>query len=181
MENLYYKFLSEFEKTGLSSKKSISPFMEKNFDKPKSEDPEAWRLENENARAFLWDVRCTSHFDFNENEDYDIQPGRWYDIVDINARITIAGLAYLDAHKTNTRITQNSSLQTFAIALTVILTAITLIITLRNSTSDKQVDNLKTHIQKQTQQLHTLQIELSQTTNELFLSKETKKNLQKKP
>jgi len=187
MENIYFKLLEQFEKTGLSSKKSISPFMEKYFDKPTATDLNEWNIQNESARLFIRDVKNTGHFDFDPFEDYDIGYNheksvyRWYDVVNINARITIAGLAYLEAHKTNIRTTKNSDLQTFAIALTVILTGVTLIVTLQNSNSDAKVDSLQRHIREQTQQLHTLQIELSQATNELYLEKEAKKTSPKNP
>lgn len=182
MENIYMKLLQEFEITGMSSKKSISPFMERHFSKPtaSSEEHFAWHKQNRDAELFLIDVRSTGHFDFEQYESSHIRPGRWFDEVNVNARLTIAGLAYLEDYKANQRITKNSNLQTIAISLTVMLTAITLIVTLRNSTSTSQVSTLEIHIRQQTQQLHTLQIQLSQATNMLLLQKEATKTLPKK-
>ena len=187
MENLYLKLLQEFENTGLSSKKSISKFIERNFKKPKSHDIETWNKQNEHAIAFLKDAMSTGHLQF---EDYDLfyigynhttKQFRWFDLVDIYARLTISGLEFLENHKSNKRIITNSNAQTLAILLTVLLTTITLIVTLNNSNSDAKLDRLQTRIQEQNKQIHTLQIELSQATNELLLEKEAKKVAKKKP
>jgi hypothetical protein len=185
MENLYLKLMQEFEKTGLSSKKSISKFMERNFKKPTSDDGAKWHKENEDADSFLNDVKHTGHFIFDRDQQYDIgynhitKEYRWYDVVDIDARLTISGLAYLSEYQTNNRLTMNSNAQTFAIMLTVLLTSITLIITLQASSSNEKVEKLQIHIQEQTKQIHTLQIELSKATNELLREKDVKKTLPK--
>jgi hypothetical protein len=187
MENIYLKLMQEFDKTGLSSKKSISKFMERNFKKPTSNDGTEWHIQNEDAYAFLMDVKHTGHFEFDRDQEYDIgynhisDEWRWYDYVDIDARLTISGLEYLERQKTNDIVKRNSNLQTLAIMLTVLLTAITLIVSLRNSTSGKQVDTLQARIQGQEEHIHTLQIQLSQATNELFLEKRANKTSTKKP
>lgn len=182
-ENLYFKLLKNFEDTGLSARKSISPFIEKNFKKPTADGIKEnlkWWEQNADVDLFLSDVKNTGHFDFEQYESSHIRPGHWYDIVNINARITIAGLAYLENYKAGKRIEINSNAQTLAIFLTVFLTAVTLIVTLTNSNSDAKVDKLQIRIQEQNTQIHTLQIELSKATNELFQAKEATKTLPKK-
>ncbi|WP_179413387.1 hypothetical protein HDF19_15110 [Mucilaginibacter sp. E4BP6] len=187
MDNLYLKLLQEFEATGLSSTKSISKFIERNFKKPKSILPSIWDKENEDAMAFLNDAMNTGHLDIKEYEignigfNFNTKEFRWFDIVDIYARLTISGLEFLEKNKSNRRVITNSNAQTLAILLTVLLTGVTLIVTLNNSNSDAKVDKLQIHIREQTQQLHTLQIQLSEVTNELYLEKEAKKNPPKKP
>jgi hypothetical protein len=187
MKNLYIKFLEEFEATGLSSKRSISKFMEKNFKKPTATEKYKWAEQNSDAFSFLHDVKHTGHFTFEEAQQFHVyydevnSVHRWYDVVDIDARLTISGLEFLETHKSNKRIITNSNAQTLAILLTVLLTAVTLIVTLDNSVSNRQIDTLQTRIQGQTQQLHTLQIQLSQATTELYFEREAKKSLKKKP
>ncbi|MDB5032462.1 hypothetical protein [Mucilaginibacter sp.] len=68
MENLYLKLLQEFEKTGLSSKKSISKFMEQNFKKPKSNKKNEWQSENADADSFLFECKNTGHLKFDERQ-----------------------------------------------------------------------------------------------------------------
>lgn len=143
--------------------------MEKNFTRPTSIEPIEWSAQNNLAELFIADVKKTGHFDFDSKEeehvkfDYLKKTGRWYDVVNIYARITIEGLAYLENQKTNETIKRNSVYQTIAIGLTVFFTLITVIYTILSYTSGMSKEQLLKQLQMQTQQIHTLQIQLSQS------------------
>ena len=181
MKNLYFEFLHEFGKAGLSSKKSISPFMEKNFKKPTATASEINKFVKENSEAdmFIEDIRNTGHFDFERGEAGDIRPGRWYDVVNINARMTIAGMAYFDDYMANRQIKKNSNIQTMAICLTVLFTLGSLLFSGINYFTDNSKKSLNTQLIEQSQQIHMLQIELSKATNLLLLKKGAKNTLSK--
>jgi hypothetical protein len=171
MANIYLKLLKEFEATGLSSKKSLSPFMERHFKKPTSVDFDEWNKQNEPSSMFLQDVRHTGHFDFDNSEElhigfnYILKKGRWYDNVNINARINILGLEYLEKQKSNDIVKRNSNLQTIAIYLTVLFTLITLIVSINAANSSDLKDKQQILLQEQSKQIHTLQIALSEAKN----------------
>jgi hypothetical protein len=186
MDNIYIKLLQEFEKTGLSTTKSISKFMAQHFKKPTAIIFTEWEKQSEDARLFIDDVCNTGHFDIKEYQKNRLlwnsveNSFKWFDEVEFNAKLTIEGLAYLENYKTNLRVTANSNTQTLAILLTVLLTGITLVVTLNNATYDRQIDTLQTHLREQTLQIHTLQMHLSQATNELLLERERQRNIRKK-
>lgn len=207
MANIYLELLEEFEPTGLSSRKSLSPFMESHFKKPPLSDVDTWYRNNADAQLFLSNVSHTGHFSFDDSETYHIGYNhttgeyRWYDIVNIHARITIEGLEYLEKHKTNQIITDNSTHQIKTLDkqtailreqttilgnqrkylyLTAFLTACTLGIAFFNFISDNSKTQLKQQLQEQTKQIHTLQIELSQAMNLHFEELKAKKTSPKK-
>jgi hypothetical protein len=68
MENIHIKLLKEFEKTGLSSKKSISKFIAEHFDKPTSLDRDEWYRQNSTTHLFLNDIRTIGHLDISDGE-----------------------------------------------------------------------------------------------------------------
>lgn len=187
MENLYIKFLQEFEQTGLSSKRSISRFIEKNFIKPLSDKKDQWNDENANAAAFLDDVKMTGHFTFDKRQDFDVyysdiqSERRWYDVVDIDARLTIKGLDFWETHKASKRLERNSIRQTFLLLLTAIIAICGTIITIVNIKSDDVKNKQKLQLQDQSKQIHTLQIELSKITTLYSHELGVKKTSVKKP
>ena len=168
MENLYLKFLEEFEKTGLSSKHSISKFMERNFKKPVSAAKDEWNEENADASAFLADVKQTGHFTFDKRQIFDVCYSdidierRWYDVVDIDARLTIRGLDFWEANKANKRAEENTKKQTKLLFLTMLITVCNVLITIFGLTSTNEINKQKIQLQEQSKLIHSLQIKLSQ-------------------
>ena len=190
MNNIYLKLLEEFEQTGLSYKKSISPFMIRNFRKPTANTQDEWYIENEGARLFIRDVHFTEHFDFNQEEDADIgwnsieNCGKWYDKVNVSARITIKGLRYLETHQVNksTSTTNVATIVNFIITIALAGTAVyftraNLILSKENASDlsfiKRCLDTEKMQVSKLKQQYLLLQKQLSNTNQ--ALKKQSKK------
>lgn len=172
MNNIYIKLLQEFETTGLSSKRSISKFMERNFDIPTATTIDEWQKQNENAYEFLENVKSTPHLKFDETQKYHIgysdqsKTFRWYNLVDIDARLTIEGLEFLERRKTNEKLKRNSINQTRILLLTALIAVCGTCITIYNINSDDLKDKQRLQLQEQSKQIHTLQIELSKSMNQ---------------
>lgn len=186
MANIYIKLLEEFEPTGLSSRKSISPFMERHFKKPTATENDEWYRQNEGAHMFLQDIKHTGHFDFDEHDQFHVRfdfltkEGRWYDIVNINARLTIAGMEFLEAHNVNKRVTENATKQTNILYLTALFTVCNLIFAIITLNFSDAKSTLQTQLQEQSKQIHKLQIELSESANLHFQELKAMKTLPKK-
>jgi hypothetical protein len=200
MANIYLQLLEEFEPTGLASRKSISSFMESHFTKPTTTDYDTFYRQDADSQMFLQNVKQTGHFSFDESEVFNIgynhttHEYRWYDVVNIHARITIEGLEYLEKHKTNKTIVANSTHQNTTLDrqtailrsqrkylyMTVAFAGISALTAILSYVSSMSTTQLSKQLQSKTQQIHTLQIELSQATNRHFQELEAKKISPKK-
>jgi hypothetical protein len=187
MENLYIKLLREFESTGLSSKKSISKFMAENFKKPTALTFIEWEKKSEDSLSFLNDVERTGHFEIKEYQiaktrwNSNTASFKWYDEIEIDARLTIEGLAYLENHIVNNRVTNSTVTQTKILYLTALFALGNIIIAIMSINASDLKDRQQIFIQEQSKQIHTLQIELSQLTSLKFqVAKENNTSMQKK-
>ncbi|MDB5032463.1 hypothetical protein [Mucilaginibacter sp.] len=111
-----------------------------------------------------------------EYSDIDAER-RWYDVVDIDARLTVKGMNFLENQKTNNRLKDNAIRQTFILALTAFITSGALIVGILTFTSDRSSVELQSKLKHQTQQLDSLKKEIVKSNVELSQARATIKNL----
>ena len=186
------EFLNE---VGITQQRNISDFIKSNFDKPtvrisNSDDIAVRFLQELLGRGYIaYNIGALSHINewSKSTEPEPVELRLWFDDIEVYGNITFGGLEYLTQQtlnksiiESNRTISKNSNLQTIAIGLTVLFALLSFVVSGLNYISEKSKEPLKIQLSQQSQQIHTLQIQLSQVTNELLLEKEAKKTSPKK-
>lgn len=198
----FLEFLAEF---GISKERNMSEFISRHFYNAWTKENKI-TADEDKAVQFLMLLKRKEYVSFDlgrlsnihnwykENHPSTHDKPFWFDTYPVMGNITLIGLDYLNQNRLNSSIvtanaisSDNSKTQTDILKgqrkylyLTTFFTACTLGIAIFTFISDNSKERLRKQLQAQTQQLHTLQIELSRTMNLELQEKEAKKTLPKK-